>query len=90
MLIRRPHYLFLWEWFLRFPRHEFIFCGAAWMDNQHAKQGNVGLADGSVEFFSRTNLQDALRNLGDKARAAGVFALAQGASGLGMNRIQMP
>jgi prepilin-type N-terminal cleavage/methylation domain-containing protein/prepilin-type processing-associated H-X9-DG protein len=64
--------------------------GPAWMDNQHSKQGNVGLADGSVEFFSRTNLQDALRNSGDKARAAGVFALAQGASGPSMNRIQMP
>jgi prepilin-type processing-associated H-X9-DG protein len=35
--------------------------GAAWMDNQHAKQGNVGLADGSVQGFSISKLQSALK-----------------------------
>ena len=35
---------------------------AAWMDNQHAKQGNVGLADGSVQGFSVSKLQAGLRS----------------------------
>ena len=36
-----------------------------WMDNMHQKQGNVGLADGSVQQFSRSRLQDACKNSGD-------------------------
>jgi len=36
-----------------------------WMDNMHQKNGNAGLADGSVQQLSRTKLQDALRNSGD-------------------------
>jgi prepilin-type N-terminal cleavage/methylation domain-containing protein len=64
--------------------------GPAWLDNQHRQQGSVGLADGSVEFFSRSRLQDALKVTGDTGRTPGVFALAQGASGPGRNRIQMP
>jgi prepilin-type N-terminal cleavage/methylation domain-containing protein len=64
--------------------------GPAWLDNQHRLQGNVGLADGSVEYFSRSELQDALKITGDSGRTSGVFALAQGATGAGMNRIQMP
>jgi prepilin-type N-terminal cleavage/methylation domain-containing protein len=64
--------------------------GPAWMDNQHFQQGNVVLADGSVEFFSRSRLQEALKVTGDKGRTPGVFALAQGAIGPGVNRIQMP
>ena len=50
------------------------------MDNQHSKQGNVGLADGSVQGWSRSRLQEALRGSGDSGRTAGVFALATGAS----------
>ena len=65
--------------------------GPAWMDNQHFQQGNVGLADASVEFFSRSRLQDALKVTGDTNRVIGVFALAQGATaGLRINRTQMP
>lgn len=36
--------------------------GASWMDNQHSKQGNVGLADGSVQGLSVSRLQQALKN----------------------------
>jgi prepilin-type processing-associated H-X9-DG protein len=57
----------------------------------HAKQGNVGMADGSVEYFSRSELQDALRNSGDKGRTAGTFIQAAGVTaGVGCNRIQFP
>ena len=38
--------------------------GPAFMDNMHAKQGNVGMADGSVEWFSRTNLQRRAQEFG--------------------------
>jgi prepilin-type N-terminal cleavage/methylation domain-containing protein/prepilin-type processing-associated H-X9-DG protein len=46
-----------------------------WMDTVHSKQGNVGLADGSVQQFSRSKLQEAVRNSGDP---------------LGRNRLQFP
>ena len=39
--------------------------GVGWMDNQHQKSGNVGLSDGSVQGFTRTKLQEGLRNSGD-------------------------
>ena len=61
-----------------------------WMDNMHSKQGNVGMADGSVEWFSRSNLQNALKSSGDRGRASGNFVLASGATGTGCNRIQLP
>ena len=65
--------------------------GPAWLNNMHAVQGNVGMADGSVEWFSRTNLQAALKSSGDTSRAAGPFALATGtSSGTGCNRVQLP
>ena len=56
-----------------------------WMDNMHSKQGNVGLADGSVQQFSRSRLQEALRNSGDTGQAQGPGAFLAGA-----NRIQLP
>ena len=34
-------------------------------EDRHGKQGNVGLADGSVQGFSTTRLRDALANTGD-------------------------
>ena len=37
----------------------------AWMDNQHQKQGNVGMADGSVQGFSIAKLREAWKNSGD-------------------------
>jgi len=64
--------------------------GPAFLNNQHLAQGNIGLADGSVEWFNRTNLQNALGSSGDTGRTAGVFQLAAGASGTGCNRIQLP
>ena len=65
--------------------------GVAFMDNQHSKQGNVGLADGSVQGFSRSRLQEAAKNSNDQARAPGAFGQATGSSGgAGINRIQLP
>ncbi len=65
--------------------------GPAFMDNMHGQRGNVGMADGSVEWFGRTNLQNALKLSGDRGRAAGSFVLATGVSaGTGCNRIQLP
>jgi len=56
-----------------------------YMDNMHNKQGNVGLADGSVQGFTRSRLQEALKNSGDTGSAAG-----PGSFPLGANRIQLP
>ena len=65
--------------------------GPAFMANQHDKEGNIGLADGSVEWFSRLRLQNALKNTGDTGRAPGSFLPATGATmGAGCNRIQLP
>jgi prepilin-type N-terminal cleavage/methylation domain-containing protein/prepilin-type processing-associated H-X9-DG protein len=65
--------------------------GPAFLANQHDKQGNIGLADGSVECFSRSQLQDALKRSGDTGRASGNFVAATGVTGgTGMNRIQLP
>jgi prepilin-type N-terminal cleavage/methylation domain-containing protein/prepilin-type processing-associated H-X9-DG protein len=61
-----------------------------WLANMHSKQGNVGMADGSVECFSRSRLQDALKNSGDSVRSSVTFTLAQGSIGTGANRIQLP
>jgi prepilin-type N-terminal cleavage/methylation domain-containing protein/prepilin-type processing-associated H-X9-DG protein len=38
---------------------------AAWTDSGHGKQGNVGLADGSVQGYSISGLRTALKNSGD-------------------------
>jgi prepilin-type N-terminal cleavage/methylation domain-containing protein/prepilin-type processing-associated H-X9-DG protein len=65
--------------------------GPAWMNNMHAQQGNVGMADGSVEWFSRTELQAALQSSGDPGRWAGSFVQAAGVTaGIGCNQIQLP
>jgi prepilin-type N-terminal cleavage/methylation domain-containing protein/prepilin-type processing-associated H-X9-DG protein len=56
-----------------------------WMDNMHSKQGNIGLADGSVQQFSKSRMQEALRNSGDTGQASGPGSLPAGA-----NRIQLP
>jgi prepilin-type N-terminal cleavage/methylation domain-containing protein/prepilin-type processing-associated H-X9-DG protein len=66
--------------------------GPGWMDNMHSKQGNVGLADGSVQQFSRSKLQDALRNTSDAGNNANpVFNLATGSTlSAGVNRVQFP
>jgi prepilin-type N-terminal cleavage/methylation domain-containing protein len=62
----------------------------SWMDNQHQKQGNVGLADGSVQQFSRSRLQEGLKNSGDTANTGGTFNNPPGCTPLGYNRIQFP
>lgn len=66
--------------------------GAGWLDTMHSKQGNVGLADGSVQQFSRSALQTGLRNSGDAGGGGGVgsWANPQGCTGLGVNRLQFP
>jgi prepilin-type N-terminal cleavage/methylation domain-containing protein len=56
-----------------------------WMDNQHQKQGNVGLSDGSVQQFSRNRAQDSLRNSGDNTHTGGPNGTPDGA-----NRLQFP
>jgi prepilin-type N-terminal cleavage/methylation domain-containing protein/prepilin-type processing-associated H-X9-DG protein len=65
--------------------------GPAFMDNMHSKQGNIGLADGSVQGFSRSRLQDALKNSGDQYHASHTaYTLATGASGPQCNCILLP
>jgi len=61
-----------------------------WADNQHQKQGNVAMADGSAQGFSRSALQTAAINSGDTTRTAGTFVQAATAVGTGANRLQFP
>jgi prepilin-type N-terminal cleavage/methylation domain-containing protein/prepilin-type processing-associated H-X9-DG protein len=64
-----------------------------WLDNMHSKQGNVGLADGSVQQFSRSRLQEGLRNSGDGGQVpGGGFGLAPGhlPANPYINRLQFP
>jgi prepilin-type N-terminal cleavage/methylation domain-containing protein len=62
----------------------------SWMDNQHQKQGNVGLADGSVQQFSRSRLQEGLKNSGDTANTGTGFPVAVNCGPQGYNRVQFP
>ena len=67
--------------------------GPGFMDNMHSKQGNVGMADGSVQGWSRSRLQDALKNSGDTfhTHTTGGFALGTGSTaGQGINCLQFP
>jgi prepilin-type N-terminal cleavage/methylation domain-containing protein len=62
-----------------------------WQDNQHAKAGNVGLSDGSVQGFTTSAFRSALNNSGDYGRTAGSFSVVPtGSLGTGVNRLQMP
>ena len=62
-----------------------------WADNQHAKQGNVAFADGSVQNLTTTRLHEALSKTGDFGRSAGSFISANGSIGsTGANRLQFP
>jgi len=67
-----------------------------WADNMHSKQGNVGLADGSVQQFSKSRMQDALKNTGDVGNttvATGGTQFSpqpQGVATAGVNRLQLP
>jgi prepilin-type N-terminal cleavage/methylation domain-containing protein/prepilin-type processing-associated H-X9-DG protein len=66
--------------------------GAGWLDTMHSKQGNVGLADGSVQQYSRSALQTALQNSGDNGGGSGGanFPNPPGCIGPGVNRLQFP
>ena len=64
--------------------------GPGWLDNMHQKQGNVGLADGSVQAFSRSRLLEALRNSGDAGNTIAGFTAAAGSLGGAVNNIQFP
>ena len=68
--------------------------GPAFMANQHNQQGNVAFADGSVQCFTRSQFQDAIKKTGDTGRAPGTnFKPATGIGSLpgpGCNRIQLP
>ena len=67
--------------------------GPAFMANQHHQEGNVAFADGSVQYFTRSQLQAALKNSGDTGRYPGNFNAATGFGpnpGTGCNRIQLP
>jgi prepilin-type processing-associated H-X9-DG protein len=45
--------------------------GPAFMANQHDQQGNIAFADGSVQCFTRSQLQAALKKTGDTGRQPG-------------------
>ena len=64
--------------------------GPAYTDQMHQKQGNVGLADGSVQGFSKSKLQEGLKNTGDAGTTAGAYAAVTGGGPAGVNRIQFP
>ena len=71
-----------------FPNNNLL---VGWLDNMHSKQGNVGLADGSVQGFSRSKLQEGFKNSGDAGgNSGGGFVLASGHNPAGVNRIQFP
>ncbi len=59
-----------------------------WADNMHSKQGNVLMADASVQQFSKSALQAALNNSGDSAHTTtqGGFT----GSATATNRMQFP
>jgi prepilin-type processing-associated H-X9-DG protein len=62
-----------------------------WSSHGHNKQGNVGLADGSVQGFTRPRLQEAAQYSGDPGKTSyGPFNCTGTASPAGYNRIQLP
>jgi len=56
-----------------------------WGDNQHSRQGNVLMSDGSVQGFSSSKLREALRNSGDVGSATAINNMPAG-----QNRLQFP
>jgi prepilin-type N-terminal cleavage/methylation domain-containing protein/prepilin-type processing-associated H-X9-DG protein len=64
--------------------------GPAFMDNMHSKLGNVGMADGSVQSFSRSGLQSALKNSNDGVHTHANFISPIGSSGGQINCLQFP
>ncbi len=64
--------------------------GLSWTESNHAKQGNVGLADGSVQGFSSSALRTALNNTGDTPHGTTAIIANSGSAGIGVNRLQFP
>jgi len=71
--------------------------GPAFLNSQHTLQGNIGLADGSCQGWTRSRLQDALRGSGDQgghtSTTGGPWVAATGAIGTSpntVNRVQFP
>jgi len=67
--------------------------GPAFLNNQHTLQGNIGLADGSAQGWTRSRLQDGLRGSGDQGghTTPAVFVNGAGVIGtVGCNRVQFP
>jgi len=65
--------------------------GPAFLSNGHSLQGNIGLADGSVQGWTRSGLQNGLKGSGDTGRSTyAPFSMAAGATGIGVNRVQFP
>lgn len=68
----------------------------AWADNMHNKNGNVLMADASVQSYSTTAFRKALDNTGDTSAHTGVavggtaFTLATSSQGANLNRLQFP
>ena len=63
-----------------------------WSESNHSKQGNVGLADGSVQGFSTTAFRNALNNSGP-AQSGTTAIIPNGgsaANATGVNRLQFP
>jgi prepilin-type N-terminal cleavage/methylation domain-containing protein/prepilin-type processing-associated H-X9-DG protein len=67
-----------------------------WADNMHSKNGNVLMADASVQSYSTTGFRKALDNTGDNIAhttiAVGGVAATQagGSTGANINRLQFP
>lgn len=67
-----------------------IATSIGYQDNNHSKQGNVGLCDGSVQKFTTSSFRIGLNNTSDLTKLPGVFNLVPGSIGAGINRLQMP
>ena len=79
------------KWFVSTGTNGTAASWVGWADNQHSKQGNVAMADGSAQGFSRAALLTALQNTGDATRGLPVgFVSAANSQGVGANCLQFP
>ena len=63
--------------------------GVRWSDaDLHQGQGNLGLADGSVQGVSSSKLREQLAQTGDTSHTG--YGNALGTQGTGINRFQFP
>ncbi|HTL16760.1 MAG TPA: type II secretion system protein [Patescibacteria group bacterium] len=68
-----------------------VNAGPGWLNTMHSKQGDIVMADGSVQQLNRTQLQQVLHNAPVVGFVSGpVFREPPGCTGFGMNRIQFP